>query len=216
MARTPKKTAEPYIPARPRSIAALRLAAQGCRGCDLYMNATQAVFGEGPTNARLMLIGEVPGDQEDLAGHPFVGPAGRELDRALEAAGIDPSDVFVTNVVKHFKFVPRGKRRIHQKPSASEVQACLPWLDREIEMVKPEAMVLLGATAAKAILGASFRITKERGVLVVREGRPPAIATWHPSAILRAETSEDRARLRDELASDLRSVAYTMKKTMTS
>src|SRR5688500_4808845 len=133
--RAPRKTAAPYVPKRARSIAALRLAAQGCRGCDLYANATQAVMGEGSLGARLMLIGEQPGDYEDREGHPFVGPAGRELDQALEAAGIAREAVYVTNVVKHFKNVPRGKRRIHQKPNASEVNACTPWLEREIEMV---------------------------------------------------------------------------------
>lgn len=215
--RAAKKTAEPYVPMRARSIAALRLASQGCRGCDLYAHATQAVMGEGPLGARLMLIGEQPGDREDQEGHPFVGPAGRELDLALETAGIPREDVYVTNVVKHFKHVPRGKRRVHSKPNASEIHACRPWLDREIEMVRPSVMVLLGATAAKAILGSSFRVSKERGQLVTRAALP-AVATWHPSAILRAETSEERARLREELANDL-ALAYAshrMKKTMTS
>lgn len=197
------RSAADFVPPHPRSLDVLRRAAAGCRGCDLYRNATQTVFGEGERGARIMLIGEKPGDQEDKQGRPFVGPAGRELDRALTEAGIDPKDVYVTNVVKHFKFVQRGKRRIHQKPTAGEVQACLPWLDREIEMVRPELMVLLGATAAKAILGASFRITQKRGKIILVEGRPPALATWHPSAILRQRESVDRARLRQELVDDL-------------
>lgn len=185
----------------------LREAAAGCRGCDLYGPATQTVFGEGDPHARMMLVGEKPGDQEDKEGHPFVGPAGRELDRALESAGVDPRHVYVTNVVKHFKFVQRGKRRIHQKPTAGEVKACTPWLDHEIEMVRPEVMVLLGATAAQAIVGRAFRITRQRGELLAVDGRPAVIATWHPSAILRANEHEDRARMREELAGDLEAAA---------
>ncbi len=201
--KKPAHSAADFIPPHARTLDVLKRAAAGCRGCDLYENATQTVFGEGARGARIMLVGEKPGDQEDKKGHPFVGPAGRELDRALAEAGIDPHHVYVTNVVKHFKFVQRGKRRIHQKPTAGEVQACMPWLDREIEMVRPEVMVLLGATAAKAILGNAFRITKQRGQIVEVERRPAALATWHPSAILRQRESVDRARLRDELVQDL-------------
>jgi uracil-DNA glycosylase len=197
------KTAEPYVPEDARSIERLREAAQGCRGCDLYANATQAVFGEGEKGALLMLVGEQPGDQEDQQGHPFVGPAGRELTRALEDAGIDPARIYVTNAVKHFKFEPRGKRRLHQKPNAGEVKACRPWLEREIEIVKPAIMVLLGATAAKAILGHAFTLTAHRGEIVEVTGKPPCVATWHPSAILRQRESEDRDRLRAELTRDL-------------
>ncbi len=197
-------SAADFIPADADTIAALSEAAQTCRGCPLYANATQTVFGEGAGSARIMLVGEKPGDREDQEGHPFVGPAGRELDRALKDAGVDPRSVYVTNAVKHFKFVQRGKRRIHQKPSATEVQACLPWLEREIDVVRPDVMVLLGATAAQAILGSSFRISKQRGELVHVSGRPPCIATWHPSAILRMQESADRARLRADVVADLR------------
>lgn len=203
MAQHGERSAAQHVPPGARSIEALRRASQSCRGCDLYRDATQAVMGEGKESARVMLIGEEPGDREDLEGHPFVGPAGRELSSALAAAGIDPGDAYVTNVVKHFKFVQRGKRRIHQKPTAGEVQACMPWLERELEIVRPELMVLLGATAAQAILGHAFRITRERGVVIERRGRPAALATWHPSAILRQREREDRARLRNELIADL-------------
>lgn len=207
MDRPKERSAADFLPPRARTIEALRRAAQDCRGCDLYRGATQAVMGEGPAPARVMLIGEEPGDQEDKQGHPFVGPAGRELTSALCSAGIDPDDAYVTNVVKHFKFVQRGKRRIHQKPTVAEQEACMPWLDREIEIVRPEVMVLLGATAAQAILGRQLRITRERGVIVERPGRPAALATWHPSAILRQADREDRARMRNELIADLEVVA---------
>lgn len=207
MARRDARGAAEYVPAGARTVEALHRAAQGCRGCDLYRDATQAVLGEGPSDARIMLIGEKPGDQEDKQGHPFVGPAGRELSSALDMAGVDPNDVYITNVVKHFKFVRRGKRRIHQKPTAGEVQACRPWLDREIEIVRPDVMVLLGATAAQAILGRQFRITRERGAIVERDGLPAALATWHPSAILRQSEREDRARLRNELIAHLQVAA---------
>jgi len=198
-----RRSAADFVPADADDLEALREAAARCRGCDLYRAATQTVFGEGDPRARIMLIGEKPGDSEDREGHPFVGPAGRELARGLEAAAIDPRHVYVTNVVKHFKFVQRGKRRIHQKPTAGEVQACLPWLDHELEVVRPDVMVLLGATAAQALLGKAFRITAQRGERVDVEGRPSAIATWHPSAILRAKEHEDRERMRAELAADL-------------
>lgn len=201
------RSAADFIPPDPTGLDALRQAAAGCRGCDLYRDATQTVFGEGASDARIMLVGEKPGDREDLQGHPFVGPAGRELTQAFERAGLVPSDLYVTNVVKHFKFVRRGKRRIHQKPSAGEVKACTPWLDRELEIVRPDIMVLLGATAAKAILGSAFRITKQRGELITVEGKPTSLATWHPSAILRAPDREARARMRDELAADLEAAA---------
>ncbi|HEY8427915.1 MAG TPA: UdgX family uracil-DNA binding protein [Sandaracinaceae bacterium] len=203
MAPRKERSAADFVPPGARTIEALRRAAQDCRGCDLYRNATQAVMGEGPRHARVMLIGEMPGDQEDREGRPFVGPAGRELASALESAGIHPGEAYVTNVVKHFKFAPRGKRRLHRKPTVAEQQACMPWLEREIEIVRPEVMVLLGATAARAILGPQFRITRERGVIVERPGRPAALATWHPSAILRQAEREDRARMRNELVADL-------------
>ena len=169
------------------SLDELRQAAADCRNCDLYARATQTVFGEGAEDADLMLVGEQPGDKEDLAGHPFVGPAGNVLDRGLEAAGIDRSTVYVTNVVKHFKWTPRGKRRLHQRPNAEEIAACRPWLDSEIAEVRPRLVVCLGATAAQALLGRAFRVTKQRGRLVDWELEPSIMATVHPSSILRAQ-----------------------------
>jgi uracil-DNA glycosylase family protein len=187
----------------------LRRSAVGCRACDLYRNATQTVFGEGGEGARLMLLGEQPGDREDIAGEPFVGPAGRLLDEALEAAGIDRKLVYVTNVVKHFKWrrAPSGKRRIHQKPDRAEISACRPWLEGEIARVRPELIVLLGATAAQAILGSSFRVTRERGSVRPTSLGPPAVATIHPSAVLRAPTSDERRAALDGLIADLRVAA---------
>ena len=177
----------------------------GCRACDLWARATQGVFGEGSPSARLMLVGEQPGDREDLAGRPFVGPAGRVLDEALASAGIDRVDTFVTNVVKHFKWRPSGKKRLHDKPNREQVRACRPWLDLELELVRPEIMVLLGATAAQAILGSSFRVTADHGKLLDPElqGGPRRLATLHPSAILRARTPEDREDMRRTLVADL-------------
>src|SRR5882724_4002401 len=160
--------------------------ARGCRACDLYKRATQTVFGEGPARATLMLIGEQPGDAEDLSGHPFVGPAGKLLDRALADAGIDRATVYLTNVVKHFKFEPRGTRRIHKKPRASEIGACRPWLETEIALVKPQVIVCLGATAAQALLGPGFKVTQQRGVVVASPLAARVLATVHPSSILRA------------------------------
>jgi uracil-DNA glycosylase family protein len=177
----------------------------GCRACDLWARATQGVFGDGSPRARLMLVGEQPGDREDLAGRPFVGPAGRVLDEALEAAGIDRGDTFVTNVVKHFKWKPSGKKRLHDKPNREQVKACRPWLDLELELVRPEVMVLLGATAAQAILGNAFRVTVDHGKVLdpERAGGPRRLATLHPSAILRARTPEDRVEMRRTLVADL-------------
>jgi uracil-DNA glycosylase family protein len=188
------------------SLGDLRRSAAGCRACDLYRNATQTVFGEGDESARMMLLGEQPGDQEDIAGEPFVGPAGLLLDEALVAAGIDRGLVYVTNVVKHFKWrrAPSGKRRIHQKPDRAEVSACRPWLEGEVARVQPELIVLLGATAAQAILGSQFRVTRERGNVRRTSLGPPALATIHPSAVLRAPTSEDRAAALAGLVADLR------------
>jgi uracil-DNA glycosylase family protein len=188
------------------SLEDLRRSAASCRACDLYRNATQTVFGEGDESARLMLLGEQPGDREDIAGEPFVGPAGRLLDEALVAAGIDRSLVYVTNVVKHFKWrrAPSGKRRIHQKPDRGEVSACRPWLEGELARVQPELIVLLGATAAQSILGAQFRVTRERGTVKPTSLGPPALATIHPSAVLRAATSEERAAGLAGLVADLR------------
>ena len=199
-------SASEFIPDR-KSLTALREAAQGCRGCHLYRDATHTVFGEGPRKARLMLVGEMAGDREDREGRPFVGPAGRELDRALEAAGIDRSTVYVTNVVKHFKFEERGKRRIHQTPRKGEIDACMPWLDTEIKLIRPRGLVTLGATAAKALLGSSFRLTQHRGELLDSELAPVVAATIHPSAIVRDRDPESREAERNALASDLRAVA---------
>src|ERR671917_1092287 len=183
--------ATPFLPDR-HTLPALREAAAGCRGCHLWRGATQTVFGEGEKKARVMFVGEQPGDKEDRAGKPFVGPAGRELDKALEQVGIDRREVYVTNVVKHFKFEERGRRRIHQTPKRFEIDACRPWLDSELEQVKPEALVMLGATAAKALLGSSFRVSKQRGELLDSELAPIVSATIHPSAILRAPDDSSR------------------------
>ena len=185
----------------------LRGIAAGCRACDLWARGTQTVFGDGPKRARLMLVGEQPGDAEDETGHPFVGPAGHLLDRALERAGIDREDAYLTNAVKHFKWEPRGKRRIHKKPRASEIAACRPWLDTEIALVRPEAIVCLGATAAQALLGRSFRLTAHRGLFVDSALAPLVLATVHPSAILRAPDAETRHRETARFVDDLRLVA---------
>src|SRR3954462_14151712 len=195
--------ATPFLPER-RSLKALREASAACRGCHLWRGATQTVFGEGAAGARLMLVGKVPGDREDRAGQPFVGPAGRELDDALEEVGIDRADAYVTNVVKHFKFEERGKRRIHQTPKRFEVDACRPWLDAELEVVKPEAVVVLGATAGKALFGSSFRITQSRGQRLDSDLAPLVVATIHPSAILRGRDDQERVDLRAGFTEDLR------------
>jgi uracil-DNA glycosylase len=199
------ESARDFIPERP-TLPRLREAAAGCRGCHLWQGATQTVFGEGPAKARIMLVGEMPGDREDREGHPFVGPAGRELDRALEAAGIDRGDLYVTNAVKHFKFEERGKRRIHQTPRKGEVDACSPWLDTEIRLVRPTAIVALGATAAKALFGPQFRLTQHRGELIESDLAPLAAATIHPSAIVRQRDDEARRVEREAFTADLRGV----------
>jgi uracil-DNA glycosylase len=201
--------ATPFLPER-RTLSALRDAATGCRGCHLWRGATQTVFGEGLKRARVMFVGEQPGDKEDLAGKPFVGPAGRELDKGLEAAGIPRDEAYVTNVVKHFKFEERGRRRIHQTPKRFEIDACKPWLDEELRAVEPEALVLLGATAAKALMGSSFRLTRHRGELLDSELAPIVTATVHPSAILRQQDDASRAAEREAFAEDLRVVARAL------
>jgi len=201
--------ATPFLPERP-SLKALREAAAECRGCHLWRGATQTVFGEGRKSSRVMLVGEQPGDREDREGEPFVGPAGRELDRGLEAAGIDRAEAYVTNVVKHFKFEERGRRRIHQTPKRFEIDACKPWLDEELKQVKPEALVLMGATAAKALLGSSFRVTQHRGELLESDLAPIVTATIHPSAILRGPDEQSRADEREAFAEDLRTVARAL------
>jgi uracil-DNA glycosylase len=200
--------ATPFLPER-RSLEALREASAKCRGCHLWRGATQTVFGEGLKRSRVMLVGEQPGDKEDRAGRPFVGPAGRELDLALEAAGIVRDDAYVTNVVKHFKFEERGGRRIHQTPKRFEIDACQPWLEEELAVVKPEALVLLGATASKALFGSAFRLTKHRGELLDSELADIVTATIHPSAILRGPP-EDREANRESLVADLRVIAQAL------
>jgi uracil-DNA glycosylase len=199
-------SAADFLP-RTRTLPALREAAAGCRGCGLYRDATQTVFGEGAAHARLMLVGEQPGDQEDRAGHPFVGPSGRLLDEALVEAGIDRGTTYVTNAVKHFKFVRQEltRRRLHKKPAAGEVRACHPWLEEEIAVVRPALIVALGSTAAQALLGAAFRVTRERG-RVIESAKGPVLATVHPSAILRAP-SETRATERQAFVHDLAEAA---------
>lgn len=192
-----------FLPPR-LTLASLRKAAERCRGCDLYRHATQTVFGEGKARARFMLVGEAPGDKEDLAGRPFIGPAGRLLHDALEQSGIDPRDTYVTNAVKHFKFVVRGKRRIHQKPKIIEINACRPWLEAEIKVVRPHLVIALGATAARTLLGARFHLTKQRGTLVASPVAERVMATIHPSAILRALSSDDRHREFAQFVEDLR------------
>ena len=198
--------ARPFIPAG-GGLSALREAAAGCRGCHLWRPATQTVFGEGLKRSRVMLVGEQPGDREDRQGRPFVGPAGRELDKGLEAVGIARDDAYITNVVKHFKFEERGKRRIHQTPKRFEIEACRPWLDEELRQVEPDALVILGATAAKALFGSSFRITRERGRLLESELAPVVSATIHPSAILRAPDEHARVAERKAFTADLGVVA---------
>ena len=195
-----------FLPER-RSLAQLREAVQGCRGCPLYANATQAVFGEGSADAEVMLVGEQPGDEEDLAGKPFVGPAGRLLDEALDEAGIDRSKTYVTNAVKHFKWQARGKRRIHQKPTWSESVACRPWLESELAAVHPRVVVALGATAAQSLLGKDFRVTRQRGELLDSRLAEHVVATVHPSSILRQRDDELRHRELEAFVADLRVVA---------
>jgi uracil-DNA glycosylase len=196
----------PPIPSRPTA-ASLRSAVQECRACDLWEGATQAVIGEGAANASLMLVGEQPGDKEDLQGHPFVGPAGGVLDRGMREAGIDTDDVYITNVVKHFRYKGRGKRRIHQKPDRWHVSACLPWLETELSMVKPRALVLLGATAAQALLGSHIRIGRDRGRPVDSHLAELVTLTAHPSSILRVQTDEERDEAMEQFVADLSTVS---------
>jgi uracil-DNA glycosylase family protein len=199
------QTADELLPAR-GGLPKLREAAAGCKACDLWKTGTQTVFGEGRSTAEVMFVGEQPGDREDRAGRPFVGPAGRLLDQAMEEAGIDRRTAYVTNVVKHFKWRAKGKRRIHQKPSWSEIAACRPWFDAELGAVKPRVLVCLGATAAQSLIGRDFRITRQRGRPVESDLAPVVVATIHPSAILRAD-DEDRDKEMEAFVSDLRGVA---------
>jgi uracil-DNA glycosylase family protein len=200
------ETAAPLVPERP-SLRSLHEASANCRACPLWKDATQTVFGEGPANAAVVLVGEQPGDREDLEGRPFVGPAGRVLDEALGEAGIDRKQVYVTNAVKHFKWKAQGKRRIHQKPNAEEIAACRPWLDAELAVVEPDVLVALGATAAQALLGRAFRVTRQRGVPVDSDLAPNVLATVHPSSILRARDEAERRDAYAAFVADLRVVA---------
>jgi uracil-DNA glycosylase len=198
--------ATPWLPERP-SLKALREAAAGCQGCHLHRHATQTVFGEGKAGSRIMFVGEMAGDREDREGRPFVGPAGRELVAALEEVGIDRAEAYVTNVVKHFSFTERGRRRIHQTPKRFEVEACRPWLEAELRVVNPDVLVTLGATAGKALFGTKFRVTEERGRPIESDLAPLVTATVHPSSILRQQTEEDRSAERHAFVEDLRVVA---------
>jgi uracil-DNA glycosylase len=210
-AKSPAESASAaFVPANP-TLPRLKEAAAGCTACDLYKTGTQTVFGDGLPRARLMFIGEQPGDKEDLAGQPFVGPAGTLLDQALEAAGIDRSQVYVTNTVKHFKWKPQGKRRIHQKPNAREIAACRGWLEAELDVIRPKVIVCLGATAAQALLGKSFRVTERRGEVIPGTAAPNIMATVHPSSILRAPDEETRHRETELFIRDLSNVAPLLK-----
>jgi uracil-DNA glycosylase family protein len=202
----PGEPVSQLLPDRP-TLSTVREVAQGCKACELYKRGTRTVFGEGPRQAEMMLVGEQPGDAEDVAGHPFVGPAGRLLDKALAEAGIDRSLVYVTNVVKHFKWEPRGKRRIHAKPNSAEIAACRPWLETEIALVKPRVLVCLGATAAQALLGKTFKVSRQRGEFVQSPLAPVVTATIHPSSILRAPDDETRREEMRRFIADLRKAA---------
>jgi uracil-DNA glycosylase family protein len=217
-----KESAAPFVP-KERTLPVLQKAVQRCQGCDLYLNATQAVFGELGTGDKakkpevaIMMIGEQPGDQEDKQGWPFVGPAGKLLDRCLEEADIDRRKVYVTNAVKHFKWEPRGKLRIHKKPGMKEIRACKPWLEAELETVRPKLIVCLGATAAQSLLGSHFKITQSHGEIQEVENLPPVLATLHPSAILRTRTKEDRERDTRIFLQDLRQATVFLKRTSPS
>jgi uracil-DNA glycosylase len=204
------ETAAPLLPDKP-TLPRLRDAAAGCTACHLHKLGTQTVFGEGLKKAEVMMVGEQPGDKEDIEGRPFVGPAGKLLDRALEEAGIDRSGVYITNVVKHFKWEARGKRRIHKKPNMAEITACRPWLEAELDVVRPRALVCLGATAAQALLGRDFKVSQQRGELVDSELAPLVTATIHPSSILRERDEDARHRSLQEFVRDLANVAHELK-----
>ena len=204
--------AEDFVPPK-HDLQSLRDAAEGCRGCDLWENATQTVFGEGAQKSTVMFVGEQPGDREDIEGKPFVGPAGRVLDKALAEAGIERSRVYVTNAVKHFRWVQRGKRRLHEKPSSQQVRACRPWLEAEVESVRPLLLVLMGATAAQSLLGPAFRVTQHRGKVVSTPLGVPAVATVHPSSILRSPDDASRTEAMAAFVTDMRAVAKELEKT---
>jgi DNA polymerase len=205
MARATEEYARPAQPPNTSSLAEVLAAAKTCTACHLYERATQTVFGEGHKGATMMLVGEQPGDHEDVAGKPFVGPAGKIMDRALEEAGIDRAEVYVTNAVKHFKWEPRGKRRIHKKPNSREIAACRPWLEAELRIVKPRLVVAMGATAAQTIFGPAFRVTRERGKVLSSKFAPKVLATVHPSSLLRQPDEESRQREYERFVADLRS-----------
>jgi DNA polymerase len=204
MPRKNDEYARPAMPPNSSSLSTVRKAAENCTACHLYKRATQTVFGEGPKKASMMLVGEQPGDHEDVAGKPFVGPAGKIMDRALAEAEIDRKEVYVTNAVKHFKWEPRGKRRIHQKPNSREVAACRPWLEAELRLVRPKLLVVLGSTAGQAIFGPSFRVTRERGKVLSSTLAPKVVATVHPSSLLRQPDEESRRREYKHFVDDLR------------
>jgi len=206
MAKRLARTAALYIPEK-LTLGALRAAAAQCKACNLWKLGTQTVFGEGKPSARVMMVGEQPGDREDRMGRPFVGPAGAVLDKALAAAGIDRNAVYLTNIVKHFKWEPRGKRRLHKKPNALEISACRPWLDAEVKVVQPQVIVLLGATAAQGVLGRDFRVTQHRGQWIQSEIAPLVMATVHPSSILRAQDVDSRHEEMRRFVEDLKLVA---------
>jgi uracil-DNA glycosylase family protein len=210
MPKIVRQRKEPATKPRAQSgLNALRIEARGCRACPLWRNATQTVFGEGPVNAEIVFVGEQPGDQEDLAGKPFVGPAGKILDRALKDAGIARETTYVTNAVKHFKFTPRGKRRIHQTPGPADLAACRPWIEAELELIRPEVLVCLGATASRALIAPAFRLMQQRGLFLETRWSSRTIATFHPSAVLRGQDEAEQARLYGMLRDDLRLVATT-------
>jgi uracil-DNA glycosylase len=211
MPKRSQTTAAPLVPDKP-TIPKLKAAAANCKACDLWKLGTQTVFGEGEAKARVMLVGEQPGDQEDIQGRPFVGPAGKILDKALEEVGIDRNEVYVTNAVKHFKWEPRGKRRIHKKPNSMEITACKPWIEAEIQVVQPEVIVCLGATAAQALLGRQFKVSTQRGVWVESPLAPFVMATVHPSSLLRAPDDETRRRETVRFIADLERVHEALKK----
>jgi uracil-DNA glycosylase family protein len=202
-------TAADYLPAR-ATIPSLRRASKTCEGCDLCYRGTQTVFGEGPANARIVMVGEQPGDQEDLAGRPFVGPAGALLNKAILAAGLDRTQVYVTNAVKHFKWEQRGKRRLHARPNSREIEACKPWLEAELEAIKPELLVVLGSVAAQSLLGRKFKVTQERGKFIESPWAVRTLATFHPSALLRAPDHDARAEMNRLFVKDLRKVAKAL------
>ena len=208
--KSSKSSAENLIPTRP-TLSTLKEAAADCRACDLWKKGTQTVFGEGRRRSKVMFVGEQPGNEEDLAGKPFVGPAGRLFDAALAEAGIDRNQTYVTNVVKHFKWEPRGKRRIHKKPNAQEIAACRPWLQAEIDVIKPEVIVALGATAAQSLFGPQFRVTKQRGQFLESTLAPYVMATVHPSSILRAPDEETRRLEHRRFVDDLKKLARVIK-----